>query len=63
MPKTKMGRPPLPKKERRSATLTVRLKPEERRSADRAAEKAGLSVTEWARRAVVEKALSGPGED
>jgi predicted HicB family RNase H-like nuclease len=63
MPKTKMGRPPLPKKERRSVTFTIRLKLEERRSADRAAEKAGLSVTEWARLAVVEKAASGPGKE
>lgn len=45
-----MGRPPLPKKERRRATLIVRMTDAERKSLDDAATRAGAeSVSDWAR--------------
>jgi hypothetical protein len=49
----KMGRPRKPKGEAKEETLTLRLTRAERRDADAAAVKAGLAISEWARRAVV----------
>lgn len=49
----KMGRPPKPKAERKAETLTLRLTKDERRSAESAADRDGLPVSEWARRAIV----------
>lgn len=49
----KMGRPPKPKAERKAETLTLRLTKDERRGAEAAADRAGLPVSEWARRAIV----------
>lgn len=41
---SKMGRPPVPDTERRSARITLRLKPRELRRLEREAKKAGLKV-------------------
>lgn len=49
----RMGRPPLAKKERKAAHLSVRLTEAEHREAERAAKDAGLPLSEWARRAVL----------
>jgi hypothetical protein len=58
----KMGRPPKPKGEAKEETLTLRLTGAERRSAELAAKKAGVGVSEWARGIVVralERTLAG----
>ncbi len=47
------GAPPKPKGEAKEETLTLRLTKDERRSADLAAKRVGLPVSEWARRAIV----------
>lgn len=49
----KMGRPPKPKGEVKSVTLTIRLTAAERRKIEAAAKRDGVSVGEWARRAIV----------
>lgn len=54
MKKPKMGRPPKPKSEVRGVTLTIRLTKAEKRAAEAAAKRAGVSLGEWARRALVE---------
>ena len=52
----KMGRPPIPKAERKAEVLTLRLTKEERRCAEAAAKRTGLPVSEWARLAIVKAA-------
>jgi hypothetical protein len=49
----RMGRPPLAKKERKAAHLSVRLTEDEHRTADRAAKVAGMALSEWARSVVL----------
>ena len=49
---TRMGRPAKKKSEVKGETLTLRLTKVERRAADEAAKRAGVSVSDWARRAV-----------
>jgi predicted HicB family RNase H-like nuclease len=47
--KRKAGRPPLPKGEAKAVMTPVRLQEHERASFEQAAEKAGLSLSEWIR--------------
>ena len=54
-PKVKMGRPPKPKAERKAETVTIRLTVIERKAATQAAKRDGVGLSEWARRAVVER--------
>ena len=49
----RMGRPPLAKKERKAAHLSVRLTEAEHRAAERVAEAAGMSLSEWARKTIL----------
>lgn len=49
----RMGRPPLAKKERKAAHLSVRLTEDELRRIERKAEAAGVIVSEWARSVVL----------
>jgi hypothetical protein len=49
----KMGRPPLPKREKRAAHLSVRLTEGEHRGCERAAKAAGLALSDWARSVVL----------
>jgi len=48
MPK-KIGRPLLPKAERKAETLTFRLTMAERKAADAAAKRRGVAISEWVR--------------
>jgi hypothetical protein len=48
--KKKLGRPPVPKKLAKGALLSVRFSAEERKGLERAAERASLKLSEWARR-------------
>lgn len=52
---SRVGRPPLPKKELRSNVFCVRLKDDERKLLDKAAAKKGVSTTDWA----IQKLLKG----
>ena len=54
----RMGRPPLAKKERKAAHLSVRFTEEELRRIERAAKDAGLAVSDWARGVVLSAASS-----
>jgi predicted HicB family RNase H-like nuclease len=47
--KTKLGRPPLPKGEVRERITPIRLQEDERTRFEKAAQKAGLSLSEWIR--------------
>jgi hypothetical protein len=49
----RIGRPPIPKKERKATLLSVRLTEEERRDVERAAKAAGVGLSEWARRVLL----------
>lgn len=49
----KMGRPKKPRGEAKAEVLTLRLTKDERKAADAAAGRAGLPISEWARRAIV----------
>lgn len=46
---TKMGRPKLPKSERKSGRIEIRVSGPEQAAMDAAAEKAGLKLSEWLR--------------
>ena len=48
-----MGRTAKKKSEVKEETLTLRLTKAERRAADEAAKRAGVSLSDWARRAVI----------
>jgi hypothetical protein len=48
-----MGRPPLAKKERKAAHLSVRFTEDEHRGVERAAKVAGVPVSEWARSVIL----------
>jgi predicted HicB family RNase H-like nuclease len=54
-----MGRPPLAKRERKVAHLSVRLTEAEHRAAERAAKAAGQALSEWARSLVLAASSSG----
>lgn len=47
--KPKLGRPPLPKHEVREKITPIRLQEHERTAFEKAARKAGLSLSEWIR--------------
>jgi len=49
----KIGRPKLPKKLAKGALLSVRFTAEERRVLDAAAERDGLSLSQWARKTML----------
>lgn len=49
----KMGRPKLPKKLAKGALLSVRFTAEERRVLDAAADREGLSLSQWARKTML----------
>ena len=49
----KMGRPKVPKSEKKGQTLTVRLTDAERKAVDVAAKREGVPVSEWGRLAIV----------
>jgi len=48
-----MGRPKLPKKLAKGALLSVRFTTEERRALDAAAERDGISLSQWARKTML----------
>jgi predicted HicB family RNase H-like nuclease len=50
--KPKLGRPPLPKGELREKITPIRLQENERAIFERAAQKAGLSLSEWIRQSL-----------
>lgn len=49
----KIGRPKVPKAEKKGQTLTVRLTDAERKAVDAAAKREGVPVSEWGRLAIV----------
>jgi hypothetical protein len=49
----KMGRPPKPKGQAKAEVLTMRLTSAERSAAERAAEAAGVPISEWGRAALL----------
>ena len=53
MKKPKMGRPKLPRDMAKASMLTLRLTGDERATIDRAAESAGVRVSDWARRVLL----------
>jgi mobilization protein NikA len=58
----RIGRPPIPKKERKATLLSIRLKPDERRTVERAAKRAGAGLSEWAREALLTAASSASAD-
>lgn len=52
----KMGRPPKAEEQRKASSINLRLTAEERREVDAAAERAGVPVSEWVRRVILEAA-------
>ena len=58
-----MGRPPMAKKERKAAHLSVRLTEAEHRAAERAAKAAGQGLSEWARSIVLVASSHPPADD
>jgi hypothetical protein len=59
--KPRMGRPPLAKKERKAAHLSVRFSEGEHHALERAAKAAGIALSEWARRELLRSAEKGSG--
>lgn len=55
----KMGRPKLPRKLAKGSLLSVRFTAEERKSLDAAAERTGLSLSQWARKTMLASANEG----
>jgi hypothetical protein len=53
---TKKGRPTLPESKARDNILSMRLQPGEREKLDQAAKKAGMRITEWSRKRLLEAA-------
>ncbi len=56
----KRGRPKLPVKDRKSATVIVRLQDVDRASAEAAAKRSGIGLSEWIRATVVAAASDAP---
>ncbi len=56
----KRGRPKLPAKDRKSATVIVRLQDADRASAEAAANRSGTGLSEWIRATVVAAASDAP---
>lgn len=55
--KPRMGRPPLPRRDLKQATLVLRMTLAERADIDLAAEAEGANPSEWARRVLLDAAL------
>lgn len=55
--KPKLGRPRVPKKLAKGSLLSVRFSEDERKTLERAAEREGLRMSEWARRTLLGAAL------
>jgi uncharacterized protein (DUF1778 family) len=53
MKKPKIGRPPVPKKLEKASLLSVRFTADERKDLERAAERLGMRLSEWARRTLI----------
>jgi hypothetical protein len=56
MRKPRIGRPRTPKKLAKGSLLSVRFSNDERRALERAATHAGVRLSEWARRALIDSA-------
>jgi len=56
-PKSKMGRPTVAKDKAKSSLLSVRFSEAERAALEAAAEQEGLTLSQWARRALLDKAV------
>jgi uncharacterized protein (DUF1778 family) len=54
-----MGRPPVPKDQYRGVTIASRFRAEEREILEREAAKEGLTLSDWIRRAALEKIKRG----
>jgi hypothetical protein len=54
----RIGRPPVSKKLRKAALLSVRLTEDEHRTVERASKAEGVAVSEWARRTLLAAASS-----
>ena len=54
--KPRRGRPKLPKGESKASIITLRLQPAERRAADVAAKREGITLSEWIRLALMRAA-------
>lgn len=61
MKKAKPGRPRVPKKLAKGSLLSVRFSESERAALDAAAERDGVKLSEWARRALLAAAQSPNG--
>jgi hypothetical protein len=57
----RMGRPPLAKRERKAAHLSVRFTEAEHRGVERAAKAAGLPISEWTRGVILAASSSLSG--
>ena len=55
----RMGRPRKAAGEVKQSTLSIRFTPEEREAIERAANEAGVSASEWARRTLLQSAKVG----
>ena len=53
----RMGRPPLPRRKVKSATLVLRMTLAERADIDKAAAVDGVNPSEWARRVLLDAAI------
>jgi hypothetical protein len=58
----KMGRPPKPPDEVRAGVYQLRLTADERAEYDRAAERAGVNLSEWIRASLTKAARRGSGK-
>ena len=58
----RIGRPPIPKKDRKATLLSVRLTAAERKIVERAANKDGVGLSEWARRILLASAVEPAAE-
>ncbi len=58
----RIGRPPIAKKERKATLLSVRLTEAERTIVERAAKKAGVGLSEWARRVLITEACGASSD-
>jgi hypothetical protein len=56
--KAKRGRPPVPKKLAKGSLLSVRFSQQERQALERAANRSGVTLSTWARSALISAADS-----
>jgi predicted HicB family RNase H-like nuclease len=57
--KARIGRPPVPAKLAKGSLLSVRFSEDERKALERAAEREGVSLSEWARGTLTNAAERG----